>query len=218
MALTTTTLSGACGATDKTITVASATGFAAGYKVKVDAEFMEVGKDYSSGTTIPVLRGRDASAQAAHAASANVTVGKNDGATNDWAEVAPGALATANFPNFVRSLKSYSATGAIDLPLTSNELAIRILNGTSALAMTVAQPGKDLDGALMLIVGNGKSQSTITLPSASGVGNAGSNYDVLTLQNAGQVAILFVACNGVWCTLTAAGITGTVTALTAAIA
>ncbi len=65
MALTATTLSSAVALTDKSIVVASATGFAAGAYVKVDGEFMQVDKSYTSGsTTVPVLRGRDGSAQA----------------------------------------------------------------------------------------------------------------------------------------------------------
>ena len=58
MALTTTTLSAAIGRDDKAITVASATGFAAGYIVLIDREVFQVTKDYSSGTTIPVIRGQ----------------------------------------------------------------------------------------------------------------------------------------------------------------
>ncbi len=211
MALTNTTLSSACALGDKTIVVASATGFAAGYEVKIDGEVMKVTQDYTSGTTIPVLRGRGGTVQAAHPSSAVVTVGVG----SDFPNPNPGAQAVAYDAFLSRSYKSYSAAGAIDLPTAANELAIRVILGTSTLAMTVADPSKAIDGALMLIVAAAKSQSTITF--ATGVGNAGSSYDVITLQNAGDPALLFVACNGVWC-LAGGVLTGTTTALSGAIA
>lgn len=213
MALTNTTLSSACALGDKTIVVASATGFAAGYEVVIDGEVMNVTQDYTSGTTISVLRGRGGTVPIAHQASAIVTVGIG----SDFPQPNPGAQATSYDRFLSRSYKSYSVAGAIDLPTAANELAIRVILGTSTLAMTLAQPGKEIDGALLLIASSAKSQSTITLPSASGVGNAGSSYDVITLQNAGDPAFLFVACNGVWC-LAGGILTGTTTALSGAIA
>ena len=59
MAFATTTLSSAVGTSDISIVVASATSFAAGRLLIVDQELMQVTQAYSSGTTIPVLRGRD---------------------------------------------------------------------------------------------------------------------------------------------------------------
>ncbi|PYQ83519.1 MAG: hypothetical protein DMG02_33580, partial [Acidobacteria bacterium] len=75
MALATTTLSSACAQGDVSIVVASATSVAAGRLIVIDQEEMQVAQSYSSGTTVPVLRGRDGSAQVAHKATANVTHG-----------------------------------------------------------------------------------------------------------------------------------------------
>lgn len=210
MALTSTTLSTAVAVNDVSIVVASATGFAAGYDVLVDAEVMKVAQNYTSGTTIPVLRGRSGTVQKAHVASAVVTVG----VSSDFPQPNPGAQAVAYDAFLSRSYASYSAAGAIALPQAANELAIRVILGTSTLAMTVADPSKAIDGALLLIVSAAKSQSTITF--ATGIGNSGSSYDVLTLQNAGDPALLFVACNGVWC-FAGGVLTGTSTALSAAL-
>src|SRR5438094_6161812 len=63
MALATTTLSSACAQGDVSIVVASATSVAAGRLIVIDQEEMQVAQSYSSGTTVPVLRGRDGSAQ-----------------------------------------------------------------------------------------------------------------------------------------------------------
>lgn len=214
MALTTTTLSAALTTSSTKIVVASATGFAVNSVIRIDYEQLRVSKDWDgTSTTIPVLRGLDGTATAAHASSANVTVGLASDFGVPGADVQDASILPGVVPYTVTS---YSASGAIAVP-TAVGISVAILNGTGTLAMTLAQPTKDVDGALLMVVGNGKSQSTVTLPSASGVGNAGSSYDVLTLQNAGQVCLTFVACNGVWC-LQAGVLTGTTTALSAAIA
>ena len=71
---TTTTLSAAVDKDDNTITVASATTFADGAKVWIDHELMIVLGSYGTGTTIPVRRGTNGTAAAAHPNAAKVTV------------------------------------------------------------------------------------------------------------------------------------------------
>ena len=66
MALATTTLSATITATDTIIVVASAASMAAGRIILVDQEVMQVAQNYLTGTSIPVLRGRDGSQAAAH--------------------------------------------------------------------------------------------------------------------------------------------------------
>lgn len=211
MALATTTLSSAVSINDSTIVVASATSFAAGRLVRIDDEWMKVQSGYSTGTTIPVLRGQQGSAVLAHNSSANVVHGSAGDFSVPPIQAAQAITAPAQRP---RRIVSYSASGAIDLP-SSGEDRVVVLNGTSALAMTLAVPTSDLDGTILYIVGNGKSASTVTF--ASGIGNAGSAYDVATLQNAGQVGISCMAVNGFWVLLNGP-ITGTTTALSFAIA
>jgi hypothetical protein len=75
-AMTPTTLSSAVTSTTaQTIVVASATGFVKGYTLVVDGEAMTVADTYVSGTSIPVVRGRQSTQATAHAASAAVYVG-----------------------------------------------------------------------------------------------------------------------------------------------
>lgn len=72
---TATTLSAAVTSnTQDRITVASATGFAAGRFVYIDNELMQVARTYSSGTTIPVLRGKGGRASQ-HLSGARVIAG-----------------------------------------------------------------------------------------------------------------------------------------------
>lgn len=217
MALTTTTLSGAVTADQTTIKVASASGFGRGKLIRVDDEEMlqTADADSASTTIIPVMRGVNGSVAKAHVTTANVNVG------NPYDDYTGDAVATAvTYPlaGRQRRVVNYAASGAIALPAPGTD-ALAILIGTSTLAMTIASPTKDMDGCILMVCGNAKSQSTITVnDGTTGIGNAGSGYDVLTLQNAGNVLLMFVACNGFWCTPTAAGMTGTVTALTAGIA
>lgn len=210
MSLTTTTASAAITASATSITVASATGFSAGYLVRVDEEFMRVSKTYTSGTSIPLDgRGLNGSAVVAHPSGVNVTVGTG----SDWAN--PSASVVPAYPLAARRRKvlSYSASGAIDLP-TSGEDIVAIINGTGALDMTVAAPGKDNDGAVLYVVANGAAAHTVTF--AGGFGGAGTSYDKLTLA-ADPVLIIAMAVNGLWVFPIAAAITGTVTNITAGI-
>lgn len=211
MALATTTLSSAVSVNDNVIVVASATSVAPGRLIRIDDEWMQVIQTYVSGTTVGVLRGQQGSTTAAHASSANVT----HGLASDFSNPPQGSSAAVTVPPArTRQVVSYSASGAVTLPIAGQDLVV-VLNGTSALAMTVAVPTKDLDGTKISFVGNGKSASTITF--ASGLGNAGSSYDVITFQNAGQVGFEVMACNGFWIALNAP-ITGTSTALSVAVA
>lgn len=190
MALTTTTLSSAVAVTDNSIVVASATGFAAGNFVLIDQEMLKVAQSYVSGTTIPVLRGQDGSVTAAHKASANaVTFLASD-------ESGPTAPTVTQFPGVrARTLTSYSAAGAISLPAPGSD-AVAVINGTGALAMTLANPTKDMDGSMLYVIANGKAAHTVTY--TAGVGNGGSSMDVGTYNATEATGCALVACNGFW--------------------
>jgi hypothetical protein len=212
MSLTTTTLASALLTTDTSIVVTSATGFAAGSYVLVDQELMKVVNSYVSGVTIPVLRGLDGSVVQAHPSGANATVGLG----SDFANPGPQAITTYQIAGKTRTVTSYSASGAITMPTPGTD-AVAIINGTSTLAMTLTVPTKDMDGCLLIIVANGKSASHVDVPT-TGYGNAGSSYDVLTFQNAGQAGFILMACNGFWVIIGSAPITGTSTSVSIAIA
>lgn len=212
MAFTTTTLSSAVLATDRTIAVTSATSFVAGQLLRIDGEFMQIAQNYVSGTSIPVLRGRDGTVTAAHVNAANVTTGLG----SDWSNppsAVPDSVTDPILPLIgAGNIYSYGASGAI-APIPG----IHVLIGTGTLAMTLANPTKDQDGQILIIIGNGKSASTIDYPDATGLSNAGSSYDTISFQNAGFCAIMHMAMNGAW-VLLGAPITGTSTALSIAIA
>ena len=211
MALVKTTLSTAVAVTDSKIVVAASTGVAAGYSIRIDNEMMKVSQDYVSGsTTVPVLRGRLGSAVVAHPVTANVVVGT----AADWGDLT--AQTSVPFPIGARprNLHSYSASGAIALP-TPGADEVAVLNYTSTLTMTLAVPGKELDGSILWIVANGKGAHTVTV--ATDIGDGGSsNYDVLTFNSGGQACVTLMACNSIW-TL-ASYVSGTLTNVVAALA
>lgn len=159
MALTQTTASAALGVNDLVLSVTSATGFAAGYEARIDNEFWVVGRDYVSGTNIPMTRRGDlGSQQVAHAILADVTVG----ATGDWpqgnvatyAQVPPngwdtvtiGADATIVFPNkdtiyLIR--KATAAAITLSAPATKGTVGVnaRFFSETAAAHVITYTPG-----------------------------------------------------------------------------
>ena len=208
MALATTTLSSAVTVTDSSIVVASATSVAAGRIVLIGGEFLQVTQDYVSGTTVNVLRGQNGTVTAAHVASANVT----HGAAADFTVAAPGSPVL--IPGVMTTTTtSYSAAGAIAFGVAN--LTVAIINGTSALAMTIADPDSSQDGIQLAIVGNGKAAHTVTY--TAGMGDAGSGYDVGTFDGSGQCSMLLVAANSSWVPLPSP-FSGTLTAIDVAIA
>jgi hypothetical protein len=212
MALATTTLAAAVDATQNFITVASATSVAAGRLVKVDDEIMLVHKTYvAASTTVPVLRGTHGTQAFAHPSSANAVHG--DAADFDGSP-AQGVAGAMSYVPRVRRI-SYSAAGAITLP-NEGETMVAILNGTDALAMTIADPGDDIDGAMLYVLSNGTAAHTLTF--ASGLGGESTSYDVLTQNSNGPCAYQFVACNGYWLAFVGVAMTGTVTNITAGLA
>lgn len=211
MALTTTTLSSAVAVGDKSIKVASGTGFAAGSLIWIDQEFMVVTKDYVvAATTVPVLRGHQGTATAAHVITSNVTVGLASDFSNPVAQT----LVTNPYlrPVLIQSITATPST--LTLPPSGCDLRV-LLNGTAAITLTVPVPTKDMDGCKLEIISNGAAAHVPTF--TGGVGGAGSSYDAFTFNATGTLAIEAIACNGLWCMKAATPIAGTVTNITATV-
>jgi hypothetical protein len=211
MALTTTTLASACAATDTSIVVTSATGFAASSYLLIDNEQMQIAKSYSSGTTIPVKRGQQGTFADAHVTGANVTVGTG----SDFANPSASTVVSYGLSARRRQLTSYSASGAITLPTAGCD-TIAVLNGTTILAMTVAAPTKDNDGDRLTIIGNGAAAHTITF--TGGLSGASSSYDILTVNAAAPIAVEVIAVNGLWICPVAVAMAGNATNITGTLA
>lgn len=210
MAKATTTLSSAVAVTDNTIVVASATSVAAGRIVQIDQETMQVAQSYVSGTTVPVLRGRDGSVTAAHVTTANVT----HGLASDFSN--PAAQTVTTYPQGrAVTIISVTATSTLALPQSGSDLRV-ILNGTAAITLTVPVPTKDMDGCLLTITQNGVAQHLTTF--TGGLSGAGTSYDVLTTNATAPTSVQAIACNGLWNAICAPAMGGTVTNLIGSIA
>jgi hypothetical protein len=213
MALAQTTVSAAVTTADTSITVASATGFSAGYSIRINDEMMRVGGGYVSGTLIPVIRGQEGTLVKAHAVTTRVECG----IASDWATSAgPQTLVQYPMAGRARTVTSYGASGAITLPTPGTDV-FAILNGTSVLAMTVAVPTKDMDGCFLWIAGDGAAAHTVTF--AGGLSGASTSYDVITVNATAPVVLgPFVAVNSLWQMAVSVPLAGTVTNLTATVA
>ena len=192
MALAETTLSSACAVSDRQIVVASATGFGVGYKVRVDGEVFQVTKGYVAGATIvPVLRGQEGTLATAHGVTARAVVGS----AADWTQNnPPQTVAPYLLAGRARVVTSYGAAGAIALPPAGAD-ALALINGTAALAMTLAVPTKDLDGSVITIAGVGTAAHTVTVAGGAG---GGSLVTATFEASGGRCNVSYMAMDEIW--------------------
>lgn len=199
MAFTATTLSGAVALSDTTVVIASITGLVAGNYMKIDNEMM-LCTAVPTAATLPVSvrRGYSGTAQVAHASSAQVIFGS--GPTNltlgDWPQAQAGSFGGSS-QQYVKTryITNYTAAGAITLPSVGTD-AMAILDGTSVLAMTLANPLLGADGDILYVVGNGKAAHTVTY--TAGLGNKGAGATVGTFSTTQAQALILIAANGFW--------------------
>lgn len=210
MALAETTLSSAVGANDRSIVVASATSVSAGRIFQIGGEILQATKDYSSGTTVNVLRGQMGTAQVAHPASERVVHG-------DAQDFGAGASTIAPYwgGGRVRRIVSYTGTTAqtCDLPRPGEDLVV-IMNGSAINTLTVPVPTKDLDGCSITFMDATAAAHVITF--TGGLGGAGGSYDVATFNGTGTNVLVVMACNELW--RLASPCTGTLTNAVPAVA
>lgn len=190
-----TTLASACALNATKIVVAASTSLVAGARLKVDQEEMLIAGNYSAanqGVNVPVIRAQGGTVAQAHPSGANVI----EWQTSDTVNTDPQLAVNTPIAGRARPLRSYSAAGAIDLPTAGND-AVAVINGTNALAMTLAAPGKDLDGSILWIVGNGKAAHTVA--PAVALNDAGSNFDTaITFASGGRQIVGLMAVNEFW--------------------
>lgn len=194
-----TTLAAACAKNDTTVLLTSLTDVAAGNLIKIDQEFMRVLSVPAAATTpVPVLRGQEGTAQVAHTITVQVQMGANPSNTvlGDWGNPPDGSAQPMIAPIArTRRVKNYAAAGAITLPNPGEDM-VAIIDGTSTLAMTLANPTKLNDGDQLFIISNGKGAHTVTY--TAGVGNGGSSMDVGTYNTTEATGCVLMAANGFW--------------------
>lgn len=213
MALTRTTLAAAVAdANDTTISVTSATSFAADQIIRIDQEWMVIQKTYVSGTIIPVRRGQQGSKSVAHV----ITAGVVTGAFTDWAAPGAGAIVNNQIPGRITDIQSVTVTSTLAGLIPGHDTRV-IINGTTIVTLTVPVPTVDQDGDRLTILSNGVAAHVPTF--TGGLGGVGAGYTALTGAAAARgVNIDVYAVNGAWNVCAAPAWTGTVTKVTAGIA
>jgi hypothetical protein len=201
MAATNTTLASACPASATSINVASASGFGVGNLILVEQELMQQ-TAAASGTIVAVRRGLDGGVQSAHAASAFVTTSATPG---DFPGPAPGQNVTYGpmKPDGMQeawNYYTYSAAGAIS-PVSG----VHVINGSGALAMTLAGPTGPQEGAVLVIESKNLHANTITATPAY-LGAAGTGIATAAATGANLV---LKASGGKWTVIGVSGVTFT---------
>src|SRR5580765_858721 len=174
MAQAKTTLASPLGVNDVAMVVVSAANLAAGRLAEIDQETVQVVQGYTGqSTTVPILRGREGSATAAHKAGANVTHGN----AGDFAAPAPQTMVTYSVQR-PRVVISVSATSALVLPAGGAADVDVILNGAGPITLTIPPPTLDMDTARLTIFGNGAGAHVLTF--TGGLGGVGAGYTTVT--------------------------------------
>lgn len=211
MALATTTLSATITAIQPTIVVASAASMAPGRLILIDQEMLQVAQSYTTGTTVPVLRGREGTQSAAHFLTAAVT----HGTAADFAAPSPQTATTYPVQRPVVMASITTTSTSLVLPTAGQDMRV-VINLATACALTVPVPTKDMDGTELWIVSSTVAAHVVTF--TGGLGGVGSGYTALTAAAGAQMCIHVLACNGTWNLPSAPAWTGTVTKVTAGIA
>lgn len=185
MALTSTSLSAACGAEDLRIYLTSTSGLNAGDVIRVDDEYMFVVAIPASGTVDVRNRGFGGTRALAHGILAPVSFGP----AADFVTLQPGA------PGRAWDTVSYGADGAIAVPTRDTRV---LLTKATAAAMTIAAPSVDSDGVRVIIYSPSSLAHTVTFTPGF-YGNTTSS-DVVTFTVTASVigAIEMVAEKGAW--------------------
>lgn len=217
MALANTTLASAMAANDSIAVLASSTGIGARDKMEIDGEVLQIIQSYTTagnGVNVPVLRGQNGGIASAHPSGALVRIGPASDA--EWGAQAPQTVVQFPIASPARQRASYTAAGAITLPNPGNDM-VAFINGTSALAMTVAAPQTALDTSLLWVASNGVANHTVQF--TGGLSGAGGSYDIITINSSAPVLLgPFMAVNGLWQLGVGVAVAGTVTNITGTIA
>ena len=186
MALASTTLAGACDAYTNTISVTSATGFAAGSYCKVDAEIMKI--QTVSGTQIGVFRGVRGSRAIAHTVYAAVCVGTAAEFAAADSGGGPGS------PTYVApNTYTYAVAGAIALKAGLHVIGC---GAGEVKAMTLAAPSYADDGMELTVLSASAYAHTVTY--TAGFYGDTTSSDVATFAAKVGPSITFIARKGVW--------------------
>ena len=209
MALSKTTLSAACSATDTTIKVTSATGFPAvgtaarSQRVQVDGEFMYTVDGIcqpSTGLIKVRSRGADGSAAAAHDILSPTCTSASG---SDWSSNPQGG--DCSLPPYRALQIAIGQNGVIPVP-TQDTIAI-ITKATALATTTLAAPSADSNGVEFTITSMTAAAHVITATTLLGDAVSGSPHTTATFAAFIGATLTLVACNGLWNVKGSVGVT-----------
>ncbi len=206
MALTRTSLSAACTASDKRLAITStSTGFpgvgilGTRQLLQVDGEYMLIDQVVSSGVVDVAMRGYNGTTATAHAILAGVTTSSS---ALDFFGVPVGAVDSR--PPYVDDIVTYGASGAIAIP--TKNTTIEISKATVA-AMTIVAPAADQDGLRLTITSVTGTAHTVTGVALLADGVTGSPHSTATYAAAVGASMTLEACNSLWNVIALQGVT-----------
>jgi hypothetical protein len=195
MAYTTTTLSSAVTVTDTSIVVGSATSFAAGNRIFIDQEEMEVGQSYTTGTTIPVKRGI-ASATAAHASGAAVAQGIGAADFPATGQQAVYDKIRMTLQTNAVQVTATGATGSTAAALPAITPCLVAIAGTSGAGVAIPT-GAAVPGAWYVV--NHASTGAINVYAVGGTINGTTGTTAASITATGNAsAVIFCVNAGAW--------------------
>ena len=198
MAYTTTTLSAACAITDTAISLTALTSVVIGNRIIVDQEEMQVAKGFIAGANpVPVLRGQNGTATAAHASGAAVAqgIGAADFISPAGTGRATDPLRIVNIENS-NVVTATGATGTTATMLTSVTPCLVLVAGVSGAGVQVPS-GAAMPGNWYLI--KHASTGAINIYALGGTVNgvAGATGTAITATG-NKTGLLWCAAAGAW--------------------
>lgn len=199
MALTRTSLSAACGASDLTLSITStSSGFPAvgvyaspPQILQVDGEKMLIQVVPLAGICKVMQRGYDGTYAQAHDVLAPVATSATPG---DFVGVAQGAVDTR--PPYVDDIVTVGQNGVIAVPIRNTTFLLT--KATALASTTLAAPGKDQDGLRLTFTNQTNAAHVITATSLFGDGVTGAPHSTATFGAFIGASLVVVADNGLW--------------------
>jgi len=208
MALTATTLSAACTASDTLLAITStSSGFPAVATIPNPLQVMQVDDEYMLIVTVPVAntvrvaqRGYHGSVATAHDILAPVITSSS---ASDFPATQPGANLTR--PPFVDDIVSVGQNGTIAVP--TRNTTILLTKATALGTTTLGAPSLGSDGIRVTITTETAAAHVITATSLVADGVSGSPHTTMTFAAFKGASITLVAANGLWQDTAAVGVT-----------
>lgn len=198
MALTTTSLAAACGASDLTLSITStASGFpgvgtypSPGQLLQIDGEKMLIVTVPIAGTVKVAMRGYDGSVAVAHGILASVQTSSN---IQDFPASPSGSDVPR--PPYVHEQVTLGADGAVAVPVDNTNV---VITKGSACLFTLAAPSTASNGLRLTITSQTAYAHVLTATSLLENGLTGSPFTTATFGAFIGASLNLIANNGVW--------------------